>query len=162
MATYSDLRLDHRLFMQGYPFSKYRISGIKPALLSKPLKQSRLAIVTTAGLHTDNQVAFNQKDKSGDCSFREIAADVEVQSLVESHKSSAFDHSGIEKDRNLAFPVDRLREFKTQGIIGEINHRHFSFMGSIINPQKLIEETAPAVASALTSDRVEAVILTPV
>ena len=82
--------------------------------------------------------------------------------LIESHKSDAFDHTGIEADRNLAFPLDRFRELEARGVIGALNHRHFSFMGSIVGPRKLIEETAPQVAEMLREDGVNVALLTPV
>jgi D-proline reductase (dithiol) PrdB len=46
-------------------------------------------------------------------------------------------------------------------VIGELNRRHFSFMGSIVAPRKLINVTAPQVAQVLREDRVNAVFLTP-
>ncbi len=45
-----------------------------------------------------------------------------------SHKSDAFDASGIEADKNLALPVDDLREMVREGKLGSVNARHFSFM----------------------------------
>jgi len=53
--------------------------------------------------------------------------------LIEAHKSDSFDHSGVQADRNLAFPMDRFRELVARGEIGAMNHRHFSFMGSILS-----------------------------
>ncbi|NBO63817.1 MAG: hypothetical protein EBU88_03005, partial [Acidobacteria bacterium] len=85
----------------------------------------------------------------------------ETASLTESHRSQSFDHQGVAADRNLAFPLDRFRELERAGIVGQLNHRHFSFMGSIVGPRPLIEETAPAVAQMLREDGVDAVFLTP-
>ena len=45
---------------------------------------------------------------------------------------------------------------------GALNHRHFSFMGSITKPEKLLDETAIQVAKMLREDEVDAVFLTPV
>jgi D-proline reductase (dithiol) PrdB len=161
MATYDDLSLHVRLFMKGYPFSRYAIEPAPCARLTKPLSQLRVALVTTAGLRTPNQQGFDHSIKMGDSSFREILNTIETQTLVESHRSYAFDRSGVRADVNLAFPLDRFRELESQGVIGELNHRHFSFMGSIVGPRKIIEETAPQVARMLKEDRVDAVFLTP-
>jgi D-proline reductase (dithiol) PrdB len=46
--------------------------------------------------------------------------------------------------------------------VGALNHRHFSFMGSITAPGRLISETAPAVAQLLQEDQVDAAFLVPV
>lgn len=162
MATYDDLSLPVRLFMKGYPFARYTLDPVPCATLQRPLAQARLALVTTAGMRLPAQAEFDHSMKKGDPSFREIPNDVNVATLLESHRSHAFDHSGIEADRNLGFPLDRLRELQQEGVIGELNHRHFSFMGSIVGPHKLIEETAPRIAQMLHADGVEAVVLTPV
>ena len=162
MASYSDLSQTVRLFLKGYPFSRYAIDPVPRANLTKPLNQARVALVTTAGLHTREQPDFDYSNKRGDTSFREIPNAIETRTLRESHRSNAFDHRGLESDRNLAFPLDRFRELQTQGIIGELNHRHFSFMGSIVGPRLLIEQSAPRVARMLRDDGVDAVFLTPV
>jgi D-proline reductase (dithiol) PrdB len=162
MATYLDLSRKYRFFMKAYPFSRYRIHPLPATIPTKPVNLSRVAIVTTAGFHTPEQIGFDQSIRSGDTSFREIPNTVEVASLLESHKSDAFDHSGIEADRNLAFPLDRFRELQAQRKIGELNHRHFSVMGSITKPEKLIADTAPCVAQLLSDDEVDIVFLTPV
>lgn len=162
MATYDDLSLHVRLFMKGYPFSRYAIDPTPCARLAKPLGGSRVALVTTAGLRTPGQSDFDRSNKMGDSSFREIPNTIETRLLVESHRSYAFDHEAVRSDVNLAFPLDRFRELESQGVIGELNRRHFSFMGSIVGPRRLIEETAPQVARMLAEDRVDAVFLTPV
>src|SRR5262249_18559180 len=162
MATYDDLSLTVRLFMKGYPFSRYAIDPVPCAKLTKPLRESNVALVTTAGFHTEEQPNFDYSNRRGDSTFREIPNSIETRTLDESHRSHAFDHRGIEKDKNLAFPLDRFRELESQNAIGRLNHRHFSFMGSIVGPRLLIEETAPRVASLLRDDQVDAVFLTPV
>jgi D-proline reductase (dithiol) PrdB len=162
MANYNDLSLHVRLFMKGYPFSKYAVIPVPCARLEKPVSAARVALVATAGLRTPEQPDFDHSIKRGDTSFREIPNEIEVRSLIESHRSHAFDHSGIEADANLAFPLDRFRELESENVIGELNHRHFSFMGSIIGPRKLIETTAPQVARCLIEDNVDLAFLTPV
>ncbi len=161
MATYDDLSLHVRLFMKGYPFARYRIEPVPGTPLQRPLNQSRIALVTTAGLRAPGQPDFDHSIKLGDTSFREIPNTIETQSLTETHRSYAFDRAGVRADVNLAFPLDRLRELAARGVIGELNHRHFSFMGSIVGPGKLMEETAPQVARMLRQDGVEVALLTP-
>jgi len=162
MANYDQLTFPIRLFMRGYPFSRYAIADNPCAKLAKPLNECKFALSTTAGLRLENDIPFDHSFKLGDTSFREIPNDVEVQSLIEDHKSSSFDHSGVEADKNLALPLERFRELKKNGTIGSLNSRHFSFMGSIIGPRPLIKETAPEVAKRLKSDGVDAVFLVPV
>jgi D-proline reductase (dithiol) PrdB len=85
-----------------------------------------------------------------------------VRTLVDTHRSRSYDHAGVHADPNLAFPLDRLHELAADGVIGAVNHRHFSFMGSITAPGRLMSRSAPAVADALVADGVEAVLLIPI
>jgi D-proline reductase (dithiol) PrdB len=162
MANYDELKLSHRLLMQGYPFRRYALQPTPCAPLRKPLKQARVALVTTAGLRLPEQTPFDHSLKLGDPTFREIPHDVATARLVEDHRSSSFDHAGVQSDVNVAFPLDRFRELAAEGVIGSLNQRHFSFMGSIVGPRRLINETAPEVARLLQADGVEIAFLTPV
>jgi D-proline reductase (dithiol) PrdB len=160
MAHLSDLKLTYRIYMAAY---RYRQFDWRPgAVLGKPLAKSRIAVVTTAALHRPDQPAFDETIKGGDWSYRELPLDVDLASLREAHRSDAFDHTGVETDRNLVLPLDRLRELAAQGVIGEPAPRHFSFMGSIPAPGRLVDRTAPEVAAKLRDDGVDAVLLTPV
>ena len=159
----SIFKLDHlyRFFMRAYPIKSY---GDTPpnTLLHKALSQCRVALITTAGLHLQEQMPYNDRLIGGDCSYREIPNMIETQTLALGHRSKAFDASGTESDINLVFPLDRFRELENEGKIGSLNHRHFSFMGSITKPKPLIRQTAPEVAKLLKSDEVDVAFLTPV
>ncbi|HLV00258.1 MAG TPA: glycine/sarcosine/betaine reductase selenoprotein B family protein [Acidobacteriota bacterium] len=160
MARLSDLKLRYQIYMRRY---RYRsVEWLPGARLKEPLSSARLALVTTAALHLPNQPPFDTSVKGGDVTFRIIPSDTNLQKLCISHKSDAFDPQGIAADRNLAFPLERLNHLKNEGTIGSLNYRHFSFMGSITAPDRLISETAPEVARLLAEDQVSAVLLTPV
>lgn len=162
MATFADLKIHHRLFTENYPFGRYAVTDNPCATLRKPLSECRVALVTTAGLRHESDRPFNNRLGLGDTSFREISSDVEAAALIEDHSSSSFDHSGVQADRNIAFPLDRFRELEEEGVIGSLNHRHFSFMGSIISASGLIEDSAPETANRLSADGVDAVLLVPI
>ncbi len=159
MAHLEELKLSHRLFMKAYRF--HTVDWSPGTRLGKPLGQSKLALITTAALHLPSQAAFHPRVQGGDASFREIPEAVDVADLKIAHASSAFDQSGAWADRNLVFPLDRFKELVQSGQLGSLNHRHFSFMGSITAPGKLISETAPAVTNLLHQDHVDAVFLVP-
>ena len=132
MPTLRELPLWLRASLKLYPWR--RLDPVPCARLSGPISKSRVALVTTAGLVVPGQPAFDESIKGGDVSFRVIPGDARVQSLEEHHRSKSFDHSGIARDRNLALPLDRLRELAALGAIGELAPRHLSFMGSITAP----------------------------
>jgi D-proline reductase (dithiol) PrdB len=160
MARLSDLKLKHRVFLQAYPFRQ--VDWRPGTHLAKPLNQARIALITTAGFYLPGQPPFDQSYKHDDCSVREIPWGTPVEMLQIGQSSDAFDHSGIEADRNLTLPLDRLEELVEADIVGDAAPRHFSIMGSLIAPARLISETGPEIAQKLREDGVDAVLLTPV
>ena len=127
----------------------------------KDISKCRLALVTTGGVHLKSQKPFDMKDSSGDPTFREIPADTRLADLTITH--NYYDHADADKDINVVFPINRVQELKQSNEIGDVNYRHFSFMGHIMHHHinTLMKETAPSVAAALKSDEVDIVILTP-
>jgi D-proline reductase (dithiol) PrdB len=122
----------------------------------KPLRECRLALVTTGGVHLPFQPRFDIDDPLGDCSYREIPNDAET--LTWTHAYHAPDRGA---DIDSVFPLWTLWELTAEKVVGELNHRHFSFMGAIHDPGPLVEGTAPEVARKLSEDGVDAVLLTP-
>jgi len=160
VATLSELPLSARLFLKTYPWR--RIDPVPWSPLAKPLHEARVAVVSTAGLVLPSQEPFDNEVRGGDWSYREIPSDADATTFIDAHRSQSYDHSGVHADANLAFPIDRIRELAEDGAIGEVNHRHFSLMGSITAPGRLVAHSAPAVADALAADGVDAVLLVPI
>ncbi|MGH9784245.1 MAG: glycine/sarcosine/betaine reductase selenoprotein B family protein [Terriglobia bacterium] len=160
MAQISDLSLKYRAFVRAYPYR--RVNWRPGTRLDKPLPSARIALVTTAGYFLPGQTPFDQSFRHNDCSFREIPSDTPIETLRIGQSSDAFDHSGIEADRNLAFPLERLRELIDSREVGEAAPNHYSIMGSIVAPARLISESGPEIARKLQADAVDAVLLAPV
>jgi D-proline reductase (dithiol) PrdB len=159
VASLSDLSLKNRIFMATYRFRA--LDPVPFARLRKPLREARAALVTTGGVFLPTQAPFDSGLKGGDASFREIPAETAVDALGIAHKSDAFDQTGFHEDRNLGFPLDRLREMAARGGIGSLNARALSFMGSITAPGRLVKESAPAAADLLEADGVDVAFLVP-
>jgi D-proline reductase (dithiol) PrdB len=160
MGALDEFSLPVRLFLKAYPWR--RIDPVPWTPLKKPLAQCRLALVSSAGFVLPSQTPFDASVRGGDVSVREIPADADAHTLIESHRSEVFDHSGIHRDPNLAFPIDRARELAVRGRIGSVNRRHLSFMGSITAPGRLIRQTAPPAARLLAEDAVDVALVVPV
>lgn len=160
MGHLGEFSLSTRLFLRSYAWR--RIDPVPWSPLRRPLSECRVALVSTAGFVPHDQEPFDVSRRGGDTSYRILSADVELATLAESHRSRSFDHSGIQSDPNLAFPLDRLRELVRSGRLGSINHRHLSFMGSITAPGRLIKHTAPGAARLLAEDGVDVALLVPV
>lgn len=160
MGDIGEFSLAIRLFLKAYPWR--RIDPVPWTPLRKPLAQCKVALLSSAGFVVPGQEPFDHDIKGGDVSYREIPGDVDSKQLIETHRSEVFDHTGLHADANLGFPFDRMRELVAQGRIGSLNERHFSFMGSITAPGRLIQKTAPEIAQALAADAVDAAIVIPV
>ena len=160
MGDLNEFSLKYRLFLKAYQWRRIDPVPWKP--LTKPLSDCRVALISSAGFVTSDQVPFDDSIRGGDTSFREIPSTVDVSTLIESHRSDVFDHSGIRQDPNLAFPIERLKELCVAGKIGKINHRHLSLMGSITAPGRLIKRTAPQAVQRLVDDGVDVAVLVPV
>ncbi len=160
MGELGEFSLPVQLFLRAYRWR--RIDPVPFSPLQRPLSECRLALVSSAGFVLREADGFDESVRGGDSSFREIPGDTDVSTLVESHRSESFDHTGVQSDPNLGFPLDRLRELVERGRIGELAPRHLSFMGSITAPGRLVRDTAPAAVRALADDGVDAALLGPV
>jgi D-proline reductase (dithiol) PrdB len=74
-----------------------------------------------------------------------------------------YDHKDADRDINIVFPTDRLREFQNEKVIGELAETNYSFMGHIDGRHipELINKSAVEVAQRLRSDQVDCVLFTP-
>ena len=122
----------------------------------KPLSESRVALVTTGGVHLPDSPRFDIDDPAGDCSYREIPHD--AASLTWTH---AYYRPDEGTDLDAVFPLPTLRKLVEDGVVGAANARHFGFMGAVHDTFPLEEMFAPEVAGKLVEDGVDAVLLTP-
>ncbi len=136
-------------------------SGIPFARLQRPLHECRVALITTGGIHMPDQTPFDMENPDGDPTYREIPGDADPKQIVITHKY--YDHSDADADLNVIFPLDHFRDLVAKGVLGELNDRHFGFMGHIdkeliktLNTWRAIE-----VASKLRADGVDFAFLTP-
>jgi len=160
LGDLSEFPLTYRLYLKTYRWR--RIDPVPWTPLNKPLNECRLAMVSSAAMVAKDQDPFDNFVRIGDTGIREISWDVDVASLRETHRSKAFDHTGVRQDPNLAFPVDRLRELADTGFVGSLNHRYISIMGSITAPAQVIQNTIPQVVPKLVEDQVDIALLIPV
>lgn len=129
--------------------------------VSKPLAECKVAMVTTSGIHHDNQTPFDMQDSDGDPTYREIDGSTIMQGYTITH--DYYDHTDAEKDLNIIFPLERLNELQQENVIGEIARRHYSFMGHIDGKHiaTLVGKPTQHVIKKLKQEAVDVVLLTP-
>ena len=128
-----------------------------PWVSGPSLKERRVAIVTTAGLHSRHDRPFSRDLNDF---YRIIPGDVQANDLVMSHMATSFDRTGFQRDWNVVFPIDRLREMEAEGIIGSIAAVHYSYAS--VRAQADRPEPIREIARLLKKDKVNAVLLFPV
>jgi len=153
------LLLTKKLIQKKYPAFEYTICKDTPVTpLNRPLKDCKLALLTTGGLHLKTDTPFDTKHPGGDCSFRVLPGTVTHQDIMVTHES--YDHQFINADLNCVFPIDRMREYVSDGTIHSLSEEHYSFMGHIYVTGPLLENSKKAGAR-LKELGVDIAFLTP-
>jgi D-proline reductase (dithiol) PrdB len=144
----------------GRTFDAVTGAAVPLARMRRPLHESRIALITTGGVHLRAQAPFDMGDSRGDPSFRAIPADSAPGDLMITH--DYYDHHDAGRDLNILFPLALMRELAGRGAIGAIG-TGYGFMGHIEPPHvdTLLRRTAPEVARRLRQEQIDAVLLTP-
>ena len=97
--------------------------------MHKPLAESTIALVSTAGVHLKSQPVFDLLSHHGDTSFREIPGNTAANELAVHHVH--YDTTDTNADPNCVFPIDRLHELAQLGIVKAVAPMNFGLMGFI-------------------------------
>ena len=143
-----------------YPGSMITKRDLVPlAKLGKPVAQTRLTFVSTAGVQPKGTLPFDVVHPVGDYSFRRVPSTAEPADL-EIHQLK-YPTAGANRDLNVIFPVERLRELEAEGHIGGLTPSFFSFIGYNMDPERLERTLAEEIAAAVAADGAEAALLAP-
>ena len=154
MVRLTDLHPDDRTHLVRKELARLSPPAFTPA---PALSRSRMALVTTAGLHAGGDRVFDMASTE----YRAIARETAAGDIVMSHTSVNFDRAGFAEDVNVVFPIDRFRELEKAGAIGSMADVHYSFMGAYHEPADFAP-SARELATLLHGDGVDSVFLTPV
>lgn len=132
--------------------------------LSRPLAESTVALISSAGLALKTDQPFDQAGEKqnpwwGDPSYRVLPRTATAQEVKLYHLH--IHPRVVEQDLNTIFPLQRLLELESRGEIGRSAANHYSFMGYILQPQTLLAESVPAMIQHMKRDGVNVVILVP-
>ncbi|MBI4240965.1 MAG: hypothetical protein HY613_04540 [Candidatus Rokubacteria bacterium] len=123
--------------------------------LARPLKDCRLALISSGGFYLKDQPPF----KENDASIRAIPKSADPRDLRIYHHGYRDDDA--DRDPNCVFPLERLRELEAAGVIGELADSALSFV-TLYSARREIEERAPKIVAALKAMAVDAAFLVPV
>jgi len=143
----------------GYPPYQWFEAEGAPALakISRPLSESKLGLISTAGTYVAGQQAFYYKD---DASIREISSETDVGDLRFAH---IMENYLVEawQDPGVVFPIEPLRQLKRKGVIGELADDFFSCMGGIYSQRRVNEELIPDLEAAVDRQQLDLLLLVP-
>ncbi len=132
--------------------------------LAKPLSQTTLALVTSAGISLKTDPPFDMEREKreavwGDRSYRTIPRgaaekDIEVNHL---HINTSY----IKQDINVILPLARMAEFEEEKIIGRLAPTAYSFYGFQWQNSDFLKEAIEPISKKMKAERVEALLLTP-
>ena len=123
--------------------------------LLKPVRESRLALISSGGIMYRDQPRFHHEDAS----YRRIPKDAAREDLYVWH--FGYPTTDAERDPNCVFPLERLRELEREHVIGELCDPAFSFMGGIYSARLVRDELAPRIVDELKRAHAELFLLVP-
>ena len=130
-----------------YPPYRWYEAESPPAFTTpaKPLAESRVGMIASAGTYVAGQVAYYYKD---DTSVRQIPADTGVDKLRFSHVTENY-LPNARRDPRCVFPIEALPALVEDGTIGGIADTYLSCMGGIYSQRRVHEELIPNLEDQL-------------
>lgn len=143
-----------------YPGSMVHKADTVPlAQLSKPLSECRLTFISTAGVQPRGTMPFDTVHPVGDYTFRRVPSSASARDL-EIHQIK-YPTMGAERDINVIFPIDRLRELADEGVIGGLTENFYSFIGYNMDPERLERTLAEDIAAAVSDEGADIALAAP-
>ena len=143
--------------LAGYPFVENVHSPFTP--FRRALPMLNLALISSAGAFIDGTESFDTDSKDGDASIREIPIEVDAEDLK--YAARGYDPKSVIEDRNAQIPIDRLREYEANSVIGSLNQVWWSISSYIPNARLVADELAPKLVERLSRQNIQAALLIP-
>jgi D-proline reductase (dithiol) PrdB len=143
--------------LNGYPWIENRHTSFTP--LKRALPLLNLALISSAGAYINGTEGFDLESKDGDLNYREIP--VEVGALDLKYAAKGYDTAAVLADRNSQIPLDRLREYQENAVVGQLNNVWWSISPFIPNAVRVADELGPALVERLERYEVRAALFIP-
>lgn len=144
-----------------YPGSMITKSDFVPlARLAQPLKNSTVCLISSCGVHLKSDRPMDVAHPFGDFTFRRVPSEARQTDLI-IHQLK-YPHDDADLDINVIFPIERLQELVTEGVIGGLTRNFFSFIGYNMDPERFEATVAEGIARAVDEEeRADVVLLAP-
>jgi len=141
--------------------------------LERPLPDSRIGLLTTSGTFVagDDPMPFgvrNMTQEEAVGRIGEFLRDTPVLSEIPSDtpttelrvRHGGYDISSALADPNVTFPIDRFREARDEGRVGELAQTFFSFSGA--TAQGRLRRELPGWVERIHEEDIDVMLLVPV
>ena len=143
-----------------YPGSMITKHDLVPlAPLRKRLSECRVTFISTSGVQPRGTLPFDTVHPVGDYSFRRVPSSSRVEDL-EIHQLK-YPTAGADRDLNVIFPIERLRELAAEGVIGGLTEHFYTFIGYNMDPERLERTLAEDVAAAVSEEGADIALAAP-
>ena len=127
------------------------------APVKKPLAESKLGMISTAGTYVQGQVAYYYKDDTG---IRAIPNDTPLEQIRFAHIMENY-LVEARQDPATVFPLEVLSKLRDDGVIGELADNYYSCMGGIYSQNRVKNELIPNLVDAIDKEQIDLLLLVP-
>ena len=144
-----------------YPGSMIEKDSFVPlAEVRKPLSEARLALISSCGVHARSDRPLDVCHPFGDFRFRRVPSRLRHQDLI-IHQLK-YPHDDADVDINVIFPIERLQELTSEGVLGGLTENFFSFIGYNMDPGRFERTVTRDIAEAVVVEEgADAALLVP-
>jgi D-proline reductase (dithiol) PrdB len=129
------------------------------APVRKPLSECKLAFISTSGTQPKGTLPFDTVHPVGDYTFRRVPSYSRAENL-EIHQLK-YPTTGANRDINVIFPIERLRELADEGVIGGLTENFYTFIGYNMDPERLERTLAEDIAAAVAEEGADIALAAP-
>ena len=132
--------------------------------LRKPLNQTTISLVTSAGISLKTDLPFDMEREKretvwGDRSYRTISRGTTEKEIDVNHLH--INTTYIKQDINVILPLGRFEELERERIIGRLAPTSYSFYGFQWKSTDFLEQAIKPISERMKREGVEAAFLTP-
>jgi len=143
--------------LKAYPFVENSRAPFTPA--RRAITMTNIALIVSAGAYLDGTDPFDTGASRGDFELREIPTDINLTDLRFAVRG--YEPTFVQQDANVQVPLERLREFVSNRVIGQMAPAFWSFSGFLPDAGRFVEQTIPPLLERLHRYDVQAALLIP-